>query len=714
MNRLLILVVVCLLSTSVYASKSKKIAPGVISVTEGRAERLSPLKLMEVEPRFDNMERLSTTPLPFSISDIKIEKNSRGVRIRIPLSKEEEIYGFGMQINTFGQRGLKRKPIVNDQHINTIGYTHAPQPFYVSTDGYGVLINTSRYVTFHCGSNAEYSAVSQYKRVDNSIKLTTDELYQNKADNDYAMWIDVPNVDGVEVLIFTGKDLKECVQRYNLFSGGGAIPPLWGLGVKYRVKGTFDEKQIFDMASYWRDNDLPCDVLGLEPGWHTNAYSCSFVWSDKFPQPKQMIESLRRDNFRVNLWEHAYIHPTAPFFEQMKPYAGDFLVWDGLVPDFTQKEVVQIFKEYHEKNLLTKGVSSFKLDESDCGNIADANSTWGFPEMSRFPSGLDGEQMRQLYGQLYVKLMTDMYKERNQRTWFDYRAGYMFSSNVPAVLYSDIYDHECYIRMISTASFGGLLWSPELRDSRSDMDMIRRLQTVLLSPQALINAWFLSHVPWFQINQDLNNQDVCAENFKELETNVRVLLKQRMSLVPYLYSAFMEYNTQGTPPFRALVMDYSQDVKCRNIDNQYLVGASLMATPTTADKSTREVYFPENTIWYDLYSGEKYVGGESYNIAIATDRLPLFVKDGSIIPLATPTNYINQNTQFDITCNVFGEQPSTFTLYEDDGETFDYQSGKVNRVRLSFDGRVGTHNIDGDYSGRRYNINNWSYKKTGK
>ena len=688
----------------------KTVAPGVIKMTVGTPDEFAPYNFCPEKPRTKELEQLDAKDLPFSLKDVKVEINERGVQVRVPLANDEQLYGFGMQIGSFEQRGLKKKPIVNDNPVSNIGFTHAPEPFYVSTAGYGVLINTSRYTTFLCGSNQELIQQSTETKNDDNLKFSPEELYAQQSPKSAAVWVDVPNAKGVEIFFFQGPTLKQSVQRYNLFSGGGALPPLWGLGIKYRVKGDFDQQGVMKMANYFRGNKIPCDVFGLEPGWHSYSYSCSYVWSNKFPRPQNMIDSLRGMNLRLNLWEHAYVNPHAPFYSDLKNLSGNFLVWRGLVPDFVNPKAAQIFADYHEKNLVDKGIASFKLDECDNSNIVDGKATWGFPDMTKFPSGIDGEQMHQLFGSLYANTLYNIYKKKNQRTYFDYRSSGIFNSSLPAVLYSDIYGHSDYISMISTASFGGLLWSPELRDSKNDTDFIRRLQTILIAPQSVVDAWFLKNTPWFQLNRKLNNEDVKYEKADELEALVRNLFKERMSLIPYLYAAFADYHNKGIPPFRPLVMDYTTDKNVRSISNQFMIGQNIMATPTTMDSSTRTVYFPEG-LWYDYYTKKQYTGGHYYSIDIATDKLPIFVKAGSIIPVATPVDFIDANTVFDITCKVFGSNPSSFTLFEDDGLTYDFEKGKFNTIVLDVSKGKGSFERKGNFKAKKYNIKGWEFIK---
>lgn len=716
MNRVsvsLIVSLLCMFKVQLNAQQKASIttvAPGVIKISLGTPDQFSPYNFCTEKPRVNEMQQLNKAELPFSLQDIKIEVNDRGVQVRVPLGNDEQLYGFGMQIGSFEQRGLKKRPIVNDNPSGTLGLTHAPQPFYVSTAGYGVLINTSRYVTFLCGSNQELLQQNADTKNNEALKFSPEELYAQQSPKSAAVWADVPNAKGVEIFIFQGPTLKETVQRYNLFSGGGALPPLWGLGIKYRTKGDFDQQGVMKMAKYFRDNKIPCDVFGLEPGWHSNSYSCSYVWSNKFPQPQNMIDSLRAMNLRLNLWEHAYVNPHAPFYSALKDLSGNFLVWRGLVPDFVNPKASKIFADYHETNLVDKGISSFKLDECDNSNILEGKATWGFPDMTHFPSGIDGEQMHQLFGSLYANALFDIYKKKNQRTYFDYRASGPFTSSLPAVLYSDIYGHSDYISMISTASFGGLLWSPELRDSKNEKDFIRRLQTILIAPQSVVDAWFLKNTPWFQLNRQLNNDDVKYEKADELEALVRKLFRERMSLIPYLYAAFSDYYNKGIPPFRPLVMDYTGDKKVRPISNQFMIGQSIMAAPTTMDSSSRAVYFPEG-VWYDYYTKKQYQGGQYYTLDIPTDRLPIFAKSGSIIPIATPVEFIDSNTVFDITCKVFGDNPASFNLFEDDGLTFDFEKGKSNIITLNVAKGKGSMKRQGNFNGKKYVIKSWEYIK---
>lgn len=693
------------------STKIEEVAPGVIKVTLGIIDQFTPYSFCSEKPVVEALKKMPEAVLPFKIEDLKITLTGRGTVIEIPLKEDEQLYGFGLQQNSFNQKGLKKKPIVNAYPLNDLGYSHAPVPYYVSTKGYGILVNTSRYSTFYCGNLTKPDSNSSHKSFENSTQVvtSTNELYNNKKNVSNCVTVDVPQAKGIEVFIFLGPDMLNAVQRYNLFSGGGAMPALWGLGVKYRVKADFKQDEVFKMANYFREKHIPCDVIGLEPKWQTASYSCSFVWNkDYFPQPQLLIDSMKSMHFRLNLWEHAFVSNVSPLYPLLKDRSGDYTVWKGLVPDYADSTARKIFSNYHDQTFIQKGISGFKLDECDNSDISRGNVGWSFPELSQFPSGIDGEQMHQMFGELYFKSLYDIYKKRNQRIYFDVRSSGAFASHNPTVLYSDTYDHKEYVRMIANEGFSGLLWSPEVRESNSVIELIRRSQTAVLSAQTLFNSWYLQNPPWLQYDTDNNNKGILLDNANEVEAQVRKLLNLRMSLVPYLYSAFAVYNQQGIPPFRALVMDYPNDKNVYNISNEYMIGESLLAAPIIGESPSRTLYLPEGN-WYDFNTNKKYEGAKEYTINYDLDQIPLFVKEGAILPFAKPVEYISSSTVFEITCRVYGNIPANTVLFEDDGVTNNFNKGNYNRVDLSFSNRKGHINREGNYKKKVYQIRNWEY-----
>jgi alpha-D-xyloside xylohydrolase len=322
-----------------------------------------------------------------------------------------------------------------------------------------------------------------------------------------------------------------------------------------------------------------------------------------------MIRTLADQGFRVNLWEHAFTHPTSPIYESLLPLSGDYEVWDGLVPDFLLPAAQKVFSDFHEQEHVAIGVSGYKLDE--CDN-SDFTRNWSFPEMSRFPSGADGEQMHSFFGRRYQETIQSIFDRRDQPTYGLARSSHALASPYPYVLYSDLYDHRDFIRALVNSGFSGLLWCPEVRDARDAEDLIRRLQTVVFSPLAMVNAWYIKDPPWKQYGTAVEDQ-------------CRAIIEWRMKLIPDLETAFNRYQGQGIPPFRALVLDYPDDPATWAIDNQYMMGENMMIAPVVHGEHERDVYLPEGE-WTDFFTGEQLSGKRSIRVFVPLTRFPVYRK----------------------------------------------------------------------------------------
>ncbi|MFV0400602.1 MAG: TIM-barrel domain-containing protein [Oscillospiraceae bacterium] len=588
-------------------------------------------------------EELITEPKNFDPESISFRETPVGFLLEFPLTAEEELYGFGLQLKGFRCKHKKKVVRSNADPVADTGDSHAPVPFFVSTRGYGICVDTLRNATFYCGYTKSGGAVQQKT---SAINDNTGDLYAvRQQESATTMIIDIPVAKGADLYVFEADTITEVVAAYNRFSGGGCQPALWGLGVTYRCYTKYGEAEVLEAARYFRENQIPCDCIGLEPGWQTQTYSCSFAVSrERFPHFEEMVGELRENGFQINLWEHAFTHPTSPIHEAMEPLSGEYLVWGGLVPDFALPEARRRFAEYHRETFVDKGIHAFKLDECDG---SDYTGGWSYPDCTAFPSGLDGEQMHHLYGTLYQQAILEALGEN--RTLSQVRNAGAFAAPYPFVLYSDLYDHADFIRGVCTSGLSGLLWTPELREGANAKDLLRRLQTLVFSAQCLINAWYIDGFPWEQFG--------CREQ-------VRELLELRMSLVPYLYSAFRRYRTEGIAPIRPLVSDYSSDAETYSRDDAYLFGDSLLVAPLTAAQDSREVYLPAHG-WYDFWTGEHLPAGRH---TVSGEQIPVFVKENCILPLAKPVQSISPETVFELTLRTYGHG-GEFHLEEQIGDS---------------------------------------------
>ena len=247
----------------------QSIAPGIWQLTLGNPEKHTPTRHRAFAPCIDAMAQLPKVDhVPFDVSDIKTKHTARGLIIEIPLAESDELYGLGLQLKSHRQTGKKKTLAVNSDPVADTGDSHAPVPVIMSTGGWGIFVDTLRNATFQCASNQKVSA-AKADEANSDIAINTEDLYAQRKLSQQTLVIQVPHVQGVDLMFIAGPDMLHAVKRYNLYSGGGCLPSLWGLGVWYRAFGRFDQEQVMDMAKQLRQRNMPCDVLGLEPGWQT-------------------------------------------------------------------------------------------------------------------------------------------------------------------------------------------------------------------------------------------------------------------------------------------------------------------------------------------------------------------------------------------------------------------------------------------------------------
>lgn len=541
------------------------------------------------------------TEIKYNTDNFKFKTTARGCVLEFPLEFGEEVFGFGLQLKGFNHKNHKLALRANSDPAANTGDSHAPVPFFVTNKGYGMYFDTARYIEVCCG----YGKNKNRKPVENNtIIASAADLYKKCGLRETTvMSVEIPVAKGIDVYIFEGENILDVVSQYNMFSGGGCDVPEWGLGVMYRAyaKNTGDE--IIELAKYFRDNNIPVDIIGLEPGWQSSSYSCSYLWDkERYPNYKEVIKYLKDNNFHINLWEHAFVNATSPIYKDLHDYSGDYEVWQGLIPDFATDEAQKIFAKHHKEYLVDMGIDGFKLDE--CDN-SDFVFDWSFPNCVEFPSGMDGEQYHQMFGTLYMQ--TILKALGDTPTLSEVRNAGALAASYPFVLYSDLYDHKDFIRGVVNSGFSGILWTPELRNASSKKDLLRRLQSTVFSVQCLINAWCYPEMPWKEY---------------DCEKEVIDLLNVRQQLIPMLKQAFKEYKETGKPPVRALVADYTNDTQTYSIDDEYIFCDNLIVAPMTAKEDGRKVYLPEGE-WVDYWTKEKVSNGWFY---VESDNIPVYQK----------------------------------------------------------------------------------------
>ena len=648
----------------------QQVEPGVWKGVVGTPEEYSLLGVAGVTPQKEGFARLPEVALPELANEIVGSIQDGKTSLRIPLQRKEQLYGFGLNFQTVHQRGKILNLHVDHYGGRDNGRTHAPVPFYISSSGYGVLINSARYLTVYAGSGARKDSPNAPVAKDRNMDKTwTSAPYSD------AVSILVP-APGAEIYLFAGPTPMDVIRRYNLLCGGGTLPPRWGLGFTQRTKKLYTAEDVKNEADEFEQRGFPLDFIGLEPGWQSKAYPCTFEWdATRYPDPAGFVKDMLAKGVRINLWTNPYVSPDSKIYKEMYPVSGSHTVWCGIVPDLAGEKARKIWMDKLEQEHVNIGVSGYKVDE------VDGYDRYVWPDVATFPSGIAAEQMRQTYGLWVQRTTAELYKKRNQRTFGLVRASNAGATSFPYVIYNDYYSHPDFITALINSGFSGVLWTPEVRSSSSSEDWLRRFQSVVFSPMAMINAWASGTKPW---------------TFPEVENQIKEYAMLRMQMMPYWYSEFARYHFDGIPPFRAMNLEpgfnteqvttaklsdanlednpYLEAVS-KEIKDQYMAGEYLLVAPMFKGQKERTVVLPRGD-WYDFYTG-KYVGnGEKITVTPGLDRIPVYVKDGAILPFMEARLHAPKaGEKVNLEIRHYGKADGSYRLYDDDGETFDYEKG---------------------------------------
>lgn len=646
-----------------------EVEPGIWKGIIGKPEEFDLLKASGAQPYHAGLQQMHVAGFPLVQQEITGQVQDGKTYLRFPLEKKEQLFGFGLNFQTVFQRGKVLTLHVDNYAGKDNGRTHAPTPFYVSSKGYGVFINSARYINVYAGT-----AVNRDSKIPPDVKdRNLDKTWNSHPYSDGVEML-VPAA-GVEIYVFAGPTMLDAVRRYNLLNGGGCLPPRWGLGFTQRMQRLTDAQGVEDEAKAFEEKGYPLDFIGLEPGWQSKSYPCTFEWDPgRFPDPKALVQDMLKKNIRLNLWTNPYVSPRAPVYKNILPYSGSHTVWNGIVPDISMPEARKVFFGELEKGKIDIGISGYKMDEVDGGD----NYLW--PDVAVFPSGHAAEQMRQTFGLMMQRYTSEIYHQRNQRTFGLVRASNGGGSSFPYVIYNDYYDHRDFITALVNSGFAGVLWTPEVRSSKTGEEWLRRFQSNVFSPMAMINAWASGTRPW---------------SFPEVAQQVKIMANLRMQMMPYWYSEFSKYHFEGIPPFRAMYMEDGfgnsegktekkqlnleenpyEEATTKEVKDQYMAGEYLLVAPVFAGETSRKVILPKGK-WYDFYTG-KYAGdGEVISVEPGLDKIPVYVKDGGIIPMMPVMLHAPKAGQrVDLEIRYYGNKPGVYSLYDDDGETFDYEKG---------------------------------------
>ena len=538
-------------------------------------------------------------------------------------------------------------------------------PFYLSSKGYGLFLNS----TFP-----------------NAFDFGKDTLYQ----------ISIQGEGRMDYFLIVGPSFTRMIDRYTQLTGKPRLPPLAIFGLALSDKGN-DENSAAPSDEVWwkqkvtehRNAGFPIDHLINDNRWRAGGGKrCEsyFEWdATRFPDPREYEQWVKTNGLLVTIDFNRCI---AKASEEWKPSfnipASDSIDFGESAPDFTRPEVRDWFWRLHWKKSLNTSLGypgdALWIDEFD--ELGKA------PLSMRLGNGRTWEEMKNYWFFLIAKALV-------QEGWDKKLA----PEKRPFV----------WVRgMTAGAQRYATLWSGDIEPTYEEMrSQIRGMQLAGLSgfpfwghdaggfydwkntrgpDDTLYCKWsmaFGSFSPFWKPH-GMGQSRWPLDRGPEAQRAARVYGNLRYELMPYTYSCAHEAATTGIPIARAMVINYQSDIRAWTHDLQYMWGDEILVAPDCSPENRTTVWLPEGT-WYDFWSDSVRAGNQECICTSHQNLLPLFIKAGSIIPmapLALSTAFVHKDS---LTIHVYTGRDGSFTLYEDDGRSEYYRTRREMRTtRFAF------------------------------
>jgi alpha-D-xyloside xylohydrolase len=505
------------------------------------------------------------------------------------LAPDEGIYGFGESFTRLDKRGQRVLAYLRDAMGAQGPFQYKAVPFFVSSRGYGMFVHTSAPVAFDVG--AEYDA--------HHAIYSGDEL--------------------IDLFVFLGQP-KDVVSEYTAITGRSPVPPLWSFGLWMSRITYKSEAEVRDVAAKLRQYKVPADVLHLDTGWFETDWRSDYQFSkSRFTDPAKMIADLKKDGFHVSLWQYTYFTPKNALWREL--VAGNLAVKDqggrlateDAVLDLTNPKAAEWYRG-KLATLLRMGVSVIKTDFGE-----------GAPLEGLYASGRTGWYEHNLYPVRYDDVVWKLTKEITGDGIIWGRSAWAGSQRYPLHWGGDAENTNSAMAAelrggLSLGLSGFTFWSHDVGGfvNRAPRDLYRRWMAFGALTSHMRTHGAPPREPW-------GYDDAMVKDWQNG-------LGLRYSLMPYIYAQAHLSSARGWPMLRTLFFEYPDDPTSWSIEDEYMLGASLLVAPLFADSATsRRVYLPPGT-WIDYQSGRAYAGARWHEITAGTVPIVLLVKDHTVLP----------------------------------------------------------------------------------
>jgi len=530
----------------------------------------------------------------------------------------------------------------------------------------------------------------------------------------------------IDYYFIRGNNLDDVISGYRTLTGKASIMPKWAMGFWQSRERYRSQKELLDVVKEYRKLKIPLDNIVLDWSyWPVDLWGSHEFDPKFFPDPLGMVDSVHKLNSRImiSVWPKFY-YTTDHYkeFDTMgwmyrqavsdsvrdwigKGYIGSFY-------DAYSQGARDLFWEQIREHLFTKGFDAWWMDASEPDILSNASIE--YRKKLSTPTAL-GPSTKYFNTYALVNAMAIYDGQRSadpgRRVFLLTRSGFAGLQRYSTATWSgDIgtrwEDMKAQIPAGLNFSMSGIpYWTFDIGGFCVEN---RYAQAVEGSED--LNEWRELNTRWFQFGSFCplfrsHGQYPYREIFNispagspAFESMV-YYDKLRYRLMPYLYSLAGAAYFNDYTIMRAMVMDFGGDKAVKNIGDQYMFGPSLLVAPVFKYKArSRDVYFPSSCGWYDFYSGIYILGGHQLQVDAPFGQIPLFAREGSIIPFGPEIQFTDEKPADPVTLYVYTGRNCAFTLYEDEGTNYNYEKGECSAIKFSYNETTGELTI-GDRTG---------------
>ena len=551
----------------------------------------------------------------------------------------------------------------------------------------------------------------------------------------------------MDYYFIAGQNLDEVISGYRTLTGKASLYPKWTLGFWQSRERYQSSKDIEDNMKKFRDLHIPVDNIVQDWNyWKLDSWGSHEFEAARYPNPQAMLDSVHAMNgrFMISVWPKFY--DTVKNYKELdnrgwmyhqaiKDDIHDWLGFRGSFYDAYSDGARKMFWRQMDENLYTKykfGIDAWWMDASE-PNVRDCTPMWYRKALSG-PTALGTSTE---YFNAYSIVNADaIYNGQrsvnpNQRVFLLTRSGFAGEQRYSTATWSgDIATRWEDMRAQMTAGLnysmaglpfwgmdqGGFCVENRYVAAQQEFDKTGKENADLKEWRELQARWnqFGCFVPLYRTHGQWPTREVwnIAPADHPAYKTIVAYDKLRYRLMPYLYSMAGMVHFKDYTMMRGLVMDFNGDDNVYDIKDQWMFGPALMACPVGEyQKYSRNVYLPKQKGWYDFYTGKHYAGGQTIVADAPFDKIPVFVPEGSILPVGPEMEWSDQKKAELIDLYVYAGKDGSYTLYEDEGTNYNYEKGKYAMIDFKYNDAQKTVTIaarkgafDGMLQKRRFNI----------